>query len=318
MKVEDIAMESTKQPHSVSIKVLRLSSPSLVQRFPLPQQQKASPSLIDADAAFDLGSDENDSKFLFSPIIKLPPSFGSAYVGETFSCTLCANNELSDDAESQVSSVRIEAEMQSPSGSTPLQALPTDKHEPDLMEPGKSIQKILRYDLRDEGSHTLAVNVSYSETTILKDQSASSGRVRTFRKLYEFACRPCLNVRTKVSSLQEDNRSRIERYAVEVQLDNMAQGSIILKGTTFHTKPAFKSSSLNSLTQPDMPLIEGPIMAPRDVMQIAFLVEQQGDGARKELTKDGRTILGQLGIEWRNAMGDSGLLTTGWLSTRRR
>ncbi|MBH1945675.1 DUF974 domain-containing protein, partial [Erythrobacter sp. YJ-T3-07] len=29
-----------------------------------------------------------------TPILNLPPSFGSAYVGETFSCTLCANCEV--------------------------------------------------------------------------------------------------------------------------------------------------------------------------------------------------------------------------------
>ena len=311
-------MENTREPHSVSLKVLRLSRPSLVQNFPLPRQLRASPLYIDSDAAFDLGSNEMDSHFLLNPVLKLPPSFGAAYVGETFSCTLCANNELTTNAERQISSVRIEVEMQSPSGITHLQTSPANKQTSGLMKLGESIQQILRYDLRDEGSHTLAVNVSYSETTILKDQSATSGRIRTFRKLYEFACRPCLNVRTKVSSLQDDSHSRLERYAIEVQLDNIAQEAIVLKETYFNSKEAFKSTSLNQPIQADIPLMEAPVMAPRDVVQVAFLVEQLGDGVRKEMTKDGRTILGQLGIQWRNAMGEPGTLTTGWLSSRRR
>ena len=309
-------MEPPREPHSVSLKVLRLSRPSLLQRFPLPQQSKSSPLYIDADAASDYGFDEVDSQFLLSPVITLPPSFGSAYVGETFACTLCANNELSSNIERQISSVRIEAEMQSPSGVTPLQSSPTGKQEGNYLNPGESVQKIVRFDLREEGSHTLAVSLSYSETTLSKDHSASSGRVRTFRKLYQFACRPCLNVRTKVSTLQDT--MNMEKYIIEVQLDNMAQGPITLKDTSLTTKAAFKSTSLNSLTLLDLPQTEIPTMAPRDIVQIAFLVEQQGDEPRREVTKDGRTVLGQLGIQWRSAMGDSGYLTTGWLSTKRR
>ena len=310
-------METAKEPHSVSLKVLRLSKPSLSAKFPLPKQPKASPTHIDADAFSDLSSDEVDPQFLLNPVITLPPAFGSAYVGETFSCTLCANNELPTDHERQVSSIRIEAEMQSPSGAAPLQALPDDKQESSYLKSGDSIQKIVRFDLREEGSHTLAVNLSYSETTISRDQTASSGRVRSFRKLYQFACRPCLNVRTKVSSLQH-TQSQKEKYVIEVQLDNLAEGTIILKNTSFSTKPAFKSTSLNEMAQGDMMPSERPTMAPRDVMQIAFLVEQQGDSVRKEVTKDGRVILGQLGIQWRSAMGESGFLTTGWLTTKRK
>ena len=62
---------------------------------------------------------------------------------------------------------------------------------------------------------------------------------------------------------------------------------------------------------------ECPILAPRDVMQIAFLVEQRIDGPGKEMTKDGRIILGQLTMQWRTAMGDSGSLSTGYLTTKR-
>ncbi|KAK4694023.1 trafficking protein particle complex subunit 13, partial [Lecanoromycetidae sp. Uapishka_2] len=210
--------------------------------------------------------------------------------------------------------------MQTPSGTNALDVKP--KEERSLNEPLESeasIQKIVRFDLREEGSHTLAVNVSYSETTIAGDQSASSGRVRTFRKLYQFAARPCLNVRTKVSSLPTTSSERAPSEIVEVQLENMADGTIILQKIAFNSKPAFKSTSLNwDLARPDTQHVDCPIMAPRDVMQIAFLLEQKIDGPSKELTKDGRAILGTLGIQWRTTMGDCGFLSTGWLTTKRR
>lgn len=172
------------------------------------------------------------------------------------------------------------------------------------IEPEASIQKIVRFDLREEGSHTLAVNVSYSETTIADDQSASSGRVRTFRKLYQFVARPCLNVRTKVSNRPVAGSEGGQSQIVEVQLDNMADGTIILQKITFNSKPAFKSTSLNwDLARSGIQQTDCPMMAPRDVMQLAFLLEQQTNGPTKELTKDGRAILGTLGIQWRTTMG---------------
>ena len=260
-------------------------------------------------------------------------------MGETFSCTLCANNELLSDTERQVPSVRIEAEMQTPSGTSPLEAMPIDENVPiQPVGPGKSIQKIVRFDLREEGNHTLAVNVSYSETTIAIGQSASSNRVRSFRKLYQFLVRPCLNVRTKVTNLPTTNVEGSQSHTVEIQLDNMADGTVILQKVTFNSKPSFKSTSLNwDLARPDKQHVECPIMAPRDIMQIAFLLAQRTEGPSKELTKDGRVILGTLGIQWRTTMGyvarpvplhslvlilvvhsDSGFLSTGWLTTKRR
>lgn len=254
--------------------------------------------------------------------LTLPPAFGSAYVGETFSCTLCANNELPADSERQITSVRVGAEMQALSGTSTLEIFPSDQ-ESAKVNPGESLQKIVRFELREEGDHTLAVNLSYSETTVSKDQSASSGRVRTFRKLYQFAVRPCLGVRTKVSNLplgdSDVTQSQATRYVLEAQLENLADGTITLDSATFNSKPAFQSTSLNwDAHSSGSHRNDKPSMAPRDVFQIAFLVEQQKDGPGKEVTKDGRTLLGNLDIQWMTVMGDRGFLSTGWLTTKRK
>ncbi len=218
--------------------------------------------------------------------------------------------------------------MQAPSGTVLLDLIPKDE-QPLQIQPGSSLQKILRFDLREEGSHTLAVNVSYSETT------AFSGRARTFRKLYQFVSRPCLNVRTKVtpflssSSTREDEEDP-QRMALEAQLDNLADGPVVLRTVKFLPKPAFTATSLNwdastSFFPPSISDFEDkgkvgecPIMAPRDVRQIAFLVERVENGPGKDILRDGRTVLGQLSVEWGSNMGESGALSTGWLTTKRR
>ena len=251
-------------------------------------------------------------------------------MGETFSCTLCANNELTDSADRKVISVKMTAEMQTPSQTLPLELVPaSDEAAKSGLVPGESLQKIVRYDLREEGSHVLGVGLSYSENVISKSgSSASGGRVRSFKKLYQFQAQPCLSVRTKASDLPshestmlQAQASRLSRYALEAQLENLADGFITLQDLTFDAKSPFRSTSLNW----DLPTLERkqttpPTLAPREVTQIAFLIEEnpgEDEGSRKEITKDGRTILGVLTIQWRSAMGDPGVLSTGYLTSKR-
>jgi hypothetical protein len=251
--------------------------------------------------------------------------------------------------------VRIVAEMTTPSTVAALELdPPTDSATTDGLKTGESLQKIVRFDLKEEGNHVLAVSVSYTETKIGSDSQAASGRVRTFRKLYQFVAQPCLSVRTKASELpplEVDNKSlgpygktRLLRFALEAQLENVGEGAVVVKvrmletcktrpganvltgdgkQTKLNPKPPFQSKSLNGdPTNPDMRAL--PTLNPRAVLQVAFLVEQeegQNEGLetlQKDLRRDGRATLGQLSIEWRGAMGDKGFLTTGNLMSRKR
>lgn len=263
----------------------------------------------------------------------LPPAFGSAYVGETFSCTLCANNELLPNSDRMITSVKITAEMQTPSQTVVLELSPK---EDDLsrsgLPPGATMQNVVRFDLREDGNHVLSVSLSYSEILMSRvENSASSGRVRTFRKLYQFIARPCLSVRTKTSELssvesgkENSQAQRSSQYALEAQVENLADGIITLEGLTFDAKAPFKSRSLNwDVPLPDQAISQLPMLAPQDITQVAFLIEEQNipyrdkDFSKKEFTKDGRTILGKLTIRWRSAMGDPGILSTGWLTSKK-
>lgn len=177
-------------------------------------------------------------------------------MGETFACSLCANNELPPDTENRiVSSVRIIAEMQTPSQVVSLELSPPEEDsQSGGLTKSQSLQKIVRFDLKEEGNHVLAVSVSYTETTMAQQgqetaggivgggggsaTQAASGRVRTFRKLYQFIAQPCLSVRTKATELaplEVDNRAlgpygktRLLRYALEAQLENVGDGAISL------------------------------------------------------------------------------------------
>lgn len=164
-------------------------------------------------------------------MLKLPEAFGSAYVGETFSCTLCANNELDPlDATKAISAVRIQGDMQTPSsptGSSLNLAGASDEADGTFSPgPGESLQRILRFELKEEGNHVLAVTVTYTETS-LGEGKAASGRVRTFRKLYQFVAQQLLSVRTKAGELGQQQAR--PKYLLEAQLENMGEAAVCLE-----------------------------------------------------------------------------------------
>lgn len=164
--------------------------------------------------------------------------------------------------------MRIVAEMQTPSSVATLELEPSGEEvQSDGFQTGKSLQKIVRYDLKEEGNHILAVSVSYSETRIGQDAQAASGRVRTFRKLYQFVAQPCLSVRTKASELpplEVDNKSlgpygktRLLRFALEAQLENVGDGAVVVKVSIFSSnrgchglRPSLGDKNGPWLTQP--------------------------------------------------------------------
>jgi hypothetical protein len=90
--------------------------------------------------------------------------------------------------------------------------------------PGESLQKILRFELKEEGNHVLAVTVTYTETALAGEGKAASGRVRTFRKLYQFVAQQLLSVRTKAGELIA--KDGMSRFLLEAQLENMGEGTV--------------------------------------------------------------------------------------------
>ncbi|KAL8874259.1 MAG: hypothetical protein Q9174_000379 [Haloplaca sp. 1 TL-2023] len=240
--------------------------------------------------------------------------------GETFSCTLCANNERPNDTRRKVLTVNIDAEMQAPTQTLPLDLSSSEGESTNSdLDSGGSLQKLVRFDLKEEGNHVLAVSVTYTE--LRPDNGGDfKERTRTFRKLYQFVAAPCLSVRTKVSDfplrgIDSEYKAKVKHLSVvmEAQLENMADGPITLEEIGFSPKDSFRTTSI----QPDDQGQEYPFLQPRDVTQVAFVIKQL-PRPPAETTKDGRIILGQLKIQWRTSMGDPGFLTTGWLTTRNK
>ncbi|KAH6621277.1 hypothetical protein B0J18DRAFT_432051 [Chaetomium sp. MPI-SDFR-AT-0129] len=394
--------DAVKEPHAVSLKVLRLSRPSLVAQYPLQPPFSAAPDALShppplaASLAYSPNGVDNNiagaassgsssgrtsvptnpTPFVLSPILNLPPSFGSAYVGETFSCTLCANYDIPPEVATNapaagprggkktIRDVRIEAEMKTPSSTqtsgaatklvlgpsppspSPSQSTstsPSTSTDPDPatdLTPGTTLQKILSFDLKEEGSHVLAVTVSYYEATEL------SGRTRTFRKLYQFVCKPSLIVRTKPGVLRAASAASAaagtgtgteaggrvvvrRRWVLEAQLENCSEEGIMLEkvGLDLDEGLGYQDCNWDWEEEGEEGEEEGaqggegrsgsggrPVLQPGETEQVCFVIEEEEAGGVKEV--EGRVVFGILQIGWRSEMGNRGFLSTGRLGTR--
>ena len=320
----------------------------------------------------------NTEPFILSPIVNLPPSFGSAYVGETFSCTLCANHNAPPIGESvtngfkkTIRDVKIEAEMQTPSGqSTKLvlvdtagddnagssnmdndnvaisnagnednnnttETTPTETETVatlDLLPSYTTLQKILNFGLKEEGTHVLGVTVSYYEAT------ETSGRTRAFRKMYQFICKPSLIVRTKAGPLPSlPGKTKRRRWVLEAQLENCSEDAILLEKVKLaEVQRGLKwrdcnwagigatttGEERNRISQQGQGQGQGPprrpFLHPGESEQLCFIIEEkkgEEDAAEVE-EKDGRIEFGVMALAWRTEMGNRGSLLTLKLGTK--
>ncbi|EGP82943.1 unnamed protein product [Zymoseptoria tritici ST99CH_3D7] len=297
-------------PHSISLKVLRLSRPTLAVQTPLLSTAFNNGLDIPAKASLAYPSADQNSTFPLTPLLTLPASFGAAYVGERFTCTLCVNNELlAEDKAKSVSGLKVSAELQTPTFSDAGVALELKsaltKKEEDL-SPGDTLQYTLSHELKEEGPHVLAVTVSYTETSHTAEGGASGGRARTFRKLYQFVAQPLLAVRSKITERQRREKDALRQWILEAQLENVGEVSVVLERVWLKEEDGMKGQDVNDK--------EAVVLKPSDVEQVMFLVEEEE--RLSELSA--RVPLGELNVDWRSAMGERGGLTTGTLSSRPR
>jgi hypothetical protein len=178
--------------------------------------------------------------------------------------------------------------------------------------PGDTLQKIVSFDLREEGNHVLAVTVSYYEATEL------SGRTRTFRKLYQFICKSSMTVRTKASPLRrvggaegEGKARGLRRWVLEAQLENCSEDVMQLESVALDLRDELGYTDCNWGVGGK----SRPLLHPGEVEQVCFVVGEKKEGQAADET-DGRTVFGTLSIGWRGEMGNRGFLTTGQLGAR--
>ncbi|KAK4575353.1 hypothetical protein LTR86_001207 [Recurvomyces mirabilis] len=325
-------------PHALILKVLRLARPSLATQTPLPHTNFGNGLDIPPVASLAYPStDEESTSFPLTTLLTLPSAFGAAYVGETFTCTLCANDVREEDEAARrgkrsVSAVKFAAELQTPSepSGKALQlssaettdetssAETTDETSSDDLQAGATVQRTLRHELKEEGPHVLAVTVTYTETSHDSEGGASGGRVRSFRKVYQFVAQQLIAVRSKITERnvkRAGNDSGNRQWVLEAQLENVGEAAaVVLEQVWLDGRKGLKSKDLGGSEK------EVVVLKPGDVEQVMFLLDQQMEEGEAEAEVFGseKQELARLNVDWRGPMGERGSLTTGWLASRGR
>lgn len=237
-----------------------------------------------------------------TPLLTLPTSFGTAYVDELFSCTLCANCEETTAARI-ISDVRIEAELQAPGSEGAIAIQLPVKQAADTahvngssveLAVSKSVQGIVEHTLTRPGLHVLGVNVTYSDST------AGEKTTRSFRKVYQFTAQPGIGVKTKITDAGHEGG---KRFILEAKIENLAERTVMIEKTGLQVADGMRT------VMPEGE--EGMLLAPKDVVQIAFVVAQDGTASSP------RTVIGRVEVAWRVDGGHACTHLTDWLMTRR-
>ncbi|KAG7155082.1 Trafficking protein particle complex subunit 13-like 1 [Homarus americanus] len=177
-------MESKDKDHILSLKVMRLTRPSLFTGLAIGCDARDLPGeYLNADIRADIAIPQGLSNTGVGHMLLLPQSFGNIYLGETFSCCLCVHNDGSDS----IREVSIKAVLQMSNQRVPL--LGEDDNEMlHQLEGNGTINEVIQHEVKDIGTHILVCAVSYL---------SSSGDRLSFRKFFKFQVMKPLDVKTK-------------------------------------------------------------------------------------------------------------------------
>ncbi|KAK3827561.1 MAG: hypothetical protein J3Q66DRAFT_305974 [Benniella sp.] len=279
--------DQQRENHLISLKVMRLSRPSLTTGHNLYfgssslHAQSTPLTAEDADPSQPHGISEavEIGDFGVSELLTLPAAFGNIYLGETFTSYICANNESSHPvrdvilrAELQTSTLRFTlsdtlasqrlqagSAKSPPEKSTPASAATTATGgHIQLLESGKTNEMVVSHEIKELGIHILVCSIQY--TTL-------DGQQKSFRKFYKFQVLNPLSVKTKVNhpsshpvsiqdsggntSVSTTNTSRGGQVLLEAVVQNLSGVTMWMERMRFEVADPFTVNDLNVVIEED-------------------------------------------------------------------
>ncbi|XP_076045009.1 trafficking protein particle complex subunit 13 isoform X2 [Oratosquilla oratoria] len=280
-------MDSKEKEHLLSLKVMRLTRPSLFTALAVGSDARDLPGdHLNADLRSDMAIPQGIPNTGVGHILLLPQSFGNIYLGETFSCCICVHN----DSQDLVRDVLVKAVLQMSNQRVPL--LGEDDAQGTELQAGANINQVIQHEVRDIGTHILVCAVSYT---------ASSGESANFRKFYKFQVMKPLDVKTKFYNTESD-----EVY-LETGVQNITSGPICLEKVELEASAYFTDESRQS--------VFGPInvLNPHDTRQYLYCLKPKPETRTTSSAMKQATTVGKLDIVWRTNIGDRGRLQTSQL-----
>ncbi|XP_018023275.1 trafficking protein particle complex subunit 13 [Hyalella azteca] len=328
-------MEVKEKEHPLTLKVMRLTRPSLFSSISVTCDARDLPAdLLNADLRQDMAIPSGLPYTGIGQVLLLPQSFGNIYLGEMFSCCLCVHNS----SVSAIQQVNIKAVLQI--GSERVALLGGETEVLLELQPDDVTSSTIQHEVKDVGTHILVCAVSYL---------AASGETLSFRKFYKFQVMKPVDIRTRFVNVQGSSD-----VLVEAAVENITSAPICLERVSMEPSPLYRVVALNSLHQdppvdpsnplnPSNPLdpsnpskilnpsnpstlsnppnplnppnpsnpLFGPlnVVAPHETRQYLYRLTPS-EGPTLTPSPEGSATLGKLDLVWRSNLGDSGRLQT--------
>ncbi|XP_046389018.1 trafficking protein particle complex subunit 13 isoform X1 [Ischnura elegans] len=289
-----------KSEHLLALKVMRLTRPTLFSPIIVTCEPSDLPkNLLNDDLKNDITSVPGAETLAVGQFLLLPQSFGSIYLGETFSSYLCVHN----GSTQVVNDVTVKADLQTSSQNIQLSAHQAENSSGTTAElqPEDTVDQVIHHEVKELGDHILVCEVAYT--------AAGVGRL-SFRKFYKFQVLKPLDVKTKFYNAEELISDEVY---LEAQVHNITSGPICLEKVSLESSHLFTVTALN--TAADGKSVFGSVGSSGSVPSGSGRQYLYCLSPTPELRADPRLLagainVGKLDIVWRSNLGERGRLQT--------
>ncbi|XP_037947480.1 probable trafficking protein particle complex subunit 13 homolog [Teleopsis dalmanni] len=167
-----------------------------------------------------------------------------------------------------------------------------------LLGPEETIDDVIRYEVKEIGTHILVCEVNYNTL---------AGFPQNFRKFFKFQVLKPLDVKTKFINAEMD-----ECY-LEAQIQNITTGPFCLEKVELDSSEHYTVTSLNTLPNGESVFSTKNMLQPNNSCQFLYCIKPKPSIAKdiKELRQ--ASAVGKLDIVWRSNLGEKGRLQTSQL-----
>ncbi|KAE8738212.1 hypothetical protein FOCC_FOCC016318 [Frankliniella occidentalis] len=286
-------MEARERPeHLLALKVMRLTRPTLSCPVIVTSDSKDLPgNLLNSDLKNDVTSVSGVETLTAGQFLQLPQSFGTIYLGETFSSYICVHNDSKEIAKD----VTVKIDLQTNSQRIALSGHSVD---PSELKPDESIDHVIHHEVKEVGTHILVCEITYTTP----DQKSMS-----YRKFYRFQVLKPLDVKTKFYNAESD-----EVY-LEAQVQNITVGPICLEKVALESSHLFTVSALNTSANGESVFGKVNVLQSQSSRQFLYCLAPQPSLTVDCRLLSGATNIGKLDMVWRSNLGERGRLQTSQL-----
>lgn len=203
----------------------------------------------------------------------LPQSFGNIYLGETFSSYICVHNCTTHPVEG----VTVKVDLQSNTSRINL-LMHENKKAPVVLTADETLDDVIRYEVKEIGTHMYVSIGSCSEFIILSwvytfrlvcevNYTSPAGFAQSLRKFFKFQVHKPLDVKTKFYNAEMD-----EIY-LEAQIQNVTTGPFCLEKVELDSSEQYTVTSLNTLPNGESVFTSKNMLQPNNSCQFLYCIK---------------------------------------------